>query len=146
MKHYHCIHCGAPVQGSAAAFCPECKKPLRKPSKNKRPVPAKPKRPPRSSIKPANRPPQAKKTRRKKRKAWLDIILKPPKNKKTDVENTPVKNPMDEDYDGYYDDKPTDDNRQDKENLDPELIKRVVIISCGAAALIILAIILLNLL
>ena len=136
MKHYHCIHCGVPVKGSAAAFCPKCKKPLRKPSKNRHPVPTKPKQ-----------PPQIKKTQRKKKKSWLDIIrLKPLKDKKPDVENTPVKNPMDEDYDGYYDDKPTEDNRQDKESLEPELIKRIAIISCGAVVLIILAIILMNLL
>jgi hypothetical protein len=51
---------------------------------------------------------------------------------------------MDENYDGYYDDKPTEDNAQDKEILDPELIKRIVFISGGALAFVILIIILMQ--
>ena len=53
---------------------------------------------------------------------------------------------MDENYDGYYDDKPTDDNAQNKDSFDPELIKHIVFISGGALLIVIFAIILLLLL
>jgi hypothetical protein len=53
---------------------------------------------------------------------------------------------MDENYDGYYNDKPTDDNAQNKDGFDPELIKRIVLISGGALCIVIVAIILLLLL
>ncbi|MCL2775202.1 MAG: hypothetical protein FWD71_17915 [Oscillospiraceae bacterium] len=62
---------------------------------------------------------------------WLSIILNPQKDQKPDVENAPLINPMDENYDGYYDDRPTEDNEQNKDAIDPELIKRVAFILGG---------------
>ena len=77
---------------------------------------------------------------------WLSVILDPKKNQKPDAKSAPVINPVDENYDGYYDDKPTDDNSQNKETFEPELIKRIIFISCGAIIFIVFAIILMNLL
>ena len=42
-------------------------------------------------------------------------------------------------YDGYYDDRQTDDDGQIKDSLDPEIIKRVAFIAGGAFILIILS-------
>lgn len=54
---------------------------------------------------------------------------------------TTTRNPMDENYDGYYDNVPTADNGQTKEPLDPELIKRIALIAGGAVVMVILSII-----
>ena len=139
-----CIHCGVSIKGNAAAFCPRCKKPLKK----KRSVPAKPKKSPQSIKRPSNRKskPLPLKNIMVRFRIWLSDILKSKENRKPDVEPVAVINPMDENYDGYYDDKPTDDNEQNRETFEPELIKRIAFISGGAVVIIILAIILLNLL
>ena len=149
-----CTRCGAPIKESTIVFCPKCKNQL----KTNRSVLKKPPPPAQSAVKPANRQrlkhplPQEKKTvpipdpKIQKKKSWLFFILYPKKTKKPDVEPIPVINPMDENYDGYYDDKPTDDNVQNKETVEPELIKRIAFISGGAAIVIILAIILMILL
>ena len=153
----NCTHCGVPIKGNAAVFCPKCKKPLKPTLKKRRPAPTKPNQPVQSNKKPTTRrsnPPPVKTIPQVKKepsqniiyrfRMWLSDILNPEKEQKTDVENTPVTNPMDENYDGYYDDKPTEDNAQDKEILDPELIKRIVFISGGALAFVILIIILMQ--
>jgi len=62
----------------------------------------------------------------------------------------PVKEQMpelvDDGYDGYYDDvKPIDSGRiQDR--MDPELIKRIIIISAGAVVIVILSVLVMYLL
>ena len=153
----NCTYCGVPIKGNAAVFCPKCKKPLKPTLKKRRPAPTKPNQPMQSNKKPttsrSNPPPVKSKQQIKKEpsqniifrfRLWLSDILNPQKEQKPDVENTPVINPMDENYDGYYDDKPTEDNAQDKEILDPELIKRIVLISGGALAFVILIIILMQ--
>lgn len=48
----------------------------------------------------------------------------------------PPKNPMDENYDGYYDDVPTVDADRVGEGLDPALLKRVLLLILGAVAVI----------
>jgi hypothetical protein len=82
----------------------------------------------------------------KKKKSLLSVILEWRKKKKPDSEYVPVINPMDENYDGYYDDKPTEDNGQNKDTLDPELIKRIIFIAGGSIIIVIFSIILLYLL
>ena len=155
----NCTHCGVPIKGNAAVFCPKCKKPLKPASKKRRPAPTKPNKPMQSNKKSTtlrSNPPPIKPIPQVKKepypniifrfRLWLSVILNPQKEQKPDVENTPVINPMDENYDGYYDDKPTEDNAQDKEILDPELIKRIAFISGGTLAVVILIIILMQLL
>jgi len=162
-----CIHCGAPIKWSAVAFCPKCNKPLKKKPPKKRPVQSKQKKPPLSASKPATqkrlppakpipqqikkaappRKPKIKKIRQpKNKKSWLSFLLKPKKIKISDPDNVTVVNPMDENYDGYYDDKPTDDNELIKDALEPELIKRIIFISAGAGGIVILAIVIMMLL
>jgi len=155
----NCIHCGVSIKENAATFCPKCKKPLKKTSKKRRPFPNKPNQQPQSTNKPANlrsNSPPVKKIPQVKKipsqniifrfRLWLSVILDPKKNQKPDMEPVSVISPVDENYDGYYDDKPTDDNSQNKETFEPELIKRIIFISCGAIIFIIFAIILMNLL
>ena len=146
-----CTHCGASIKGSAAAFCPKCKKPLKKSPKRKQPPktaanPKEQRKPP--QTKKAAPPPRPRKRTKKKLMLpkigalWLFIKLKLRKKEHPEVAQKPVINPMDENYDGYYDDTPTDDNAQNKEGLDPELTKRIVLISGGALVVIVLAFVL----
>lgn len=53
----------------------------------------------------------------------------------------PQKNPMDENYDGYYDDVRPVDADQVEQRRDPELVKRIVCVVAGAIGIIALAII-----
>ena len=55
----------------------------------------------------------------------------PPKQKK---------NPMDINYDGYYNDVKPIDAGQQRDRLDPELIKKVILLVAGALGVILLAI------
>jgi hypothetical protein len=147
-----CTYCGVSVKGNAAAFCPKFKKPLKKKPRRKHPAQNKTKSQPQTTGKQSDRKQPLAKPISKKRttleniKSWLYFLFKPKRKPKPDLEKTPVINPMDENYDGYYDDKPTDDNAQNKDGLDPELIKRIVFISGGALLIVIFAIILLLLL
>jgi hypothetical protein len=71
----NCIHCGTPVKGSAASFCPKCKKPLKSAVTTQRKAPKKSTKAPTGSRSPV-----------KERK-----------------------NPVDGNYDGYYNDRLPDD-------------------------------------
>lgn len=56
------------------------------------------------------------------------------------------RNPMDENYDGYYNDVQPLDAGERSEGMDPALLRRVVIIIAGAVCVISLAVILMMLL
>lgn len=104
-----CSHCGAPLVGGAASFCSECGKPLRQQVKPDKP---------RSSARSESR------------------IQKPKCNTQRQVQQRLPKNPMDENYDGYYDDVPTVDADRVSEGLDPVLLKRILLLILGAVAVI----------
>lgn len=55
-------------------------------------------------------------------------------------------NPMDINYDGYYDDIQPVDAGIRREGVDPELVKRIILVILGAVGVIVLAIILMMLL
>ena len=46
---------------------------------------------------------------------------------------------MDINYDGYYDDVQPTDAGQQSDRMDPEMIKQVALLLCGAVLIIILA-------
>lgn len=149
-----CPHCGAAIKASAAAFCPKCRKPLKKPGTNsgksfQNAKPAGNPHPP-QTLQQKTIPPQRRQTQtrkpKKKKEPWLPAFLMPGKKQPPVSEHVPSKKPMDENYDGYYEDRPTDDNAQNKESFDSELLKRIAFIAGGAVILVILSIILMNLL
>ena len=116
-----CPYCGVSLPGDAASFCPECGKAL--PIKKTTGTQAQKKRP-LPQHKPQRKPKQPPK--------------QAPRRKPID--------PMDVNYDGYYDDiKPVDAGTQG-EGMDPELIKRAGLVVLGAVTVIILAAILMMLL
>jgi len=157
-----CPHCGAAIKVSAAAFCPKCKRPLRKPVQARKSNSGKPFQNERSAGKPRpsqtpqvsqqrrvvppHKPQTQNKKPRSKKKPWLLSFLLQDKKQPLVSEYVPVKQPADENYDGYYNDRPTDDNAQNKESVDPELIKRIAFIAGGAVLLVIISIIIMNLL
>ena len=58
----------------------------------------------------------------------------------------PRPNPMDVNYDGYYNDIQPVDSDVHGEGMDPELLKRIGLVILGAVGAIILSVILMNLL
>ena len=121
-----CPYCGASLLGGAASFCPECGRqvPQQEPDRAARPQPGKKRRP--TEIPPS---------RRKKRPQQEP--QRPPRRKK---------NPMDINYDGYYDDVKPIDAGQQGERMDPEMLKKTALMLVGALGVILLAVVFMTLL
>ena len=117
-----CPYCGASLLGGAASFCPECGRqvPQQEPDRAARPQPDKKKRP-------ADRPPIMRRGKRPRQE-----LQRPPRRKK---------NPMDINYDGYYDDVEPIDAGQQGERMDPEMLKKTALMLVGALGVILLAIV-----
>ncbi len=129
----YCPYCGAAIIGGAAPFCAECGKELPAAVKTTDRVSPSPKRPPHTGNRRqgAGKPTSNKSGAGKSRP---DTRREPPRRPKPD--------PRDEGYDGYYDDiKPIDDGRV-REQMDPELIKRIIMLAGGAFLIVIFAVIL----
>lgn len=72
---------------------------------------------------------------------------KPPqRNPKQAPQRRPKPDPMDVNYDGYYDDVQPIDSEVRGEGMDPELFKRIGLVILGAVGAIVLAVILMTLL
>ena len=121
-----CPYCGASLLGGAASFCPECGRqiPQQEPDQAPRPQPGRKRRP--TEIPPS---------RRKKRPR--QELQRPPRRKK---------NPMDINYDGYYDDVEPIDAGQQGERMDPEMLKKTALMLVGALGVILLAVVFMTLL
>lgn len=119
-----CPQCGASLPGGALSFCPHCGKAL----------------PQGGASRPAG-----KKTISKQKKAVRGPSRKPAGHRSSQKAR-PAQNPMDENYDGYYDDVPPIDAGWDSGGMDPELIKRMVILVLGTVCLIALSIVSMSLL
>lgn len=119
----YCPYCGVSLPGDAASFCPSCGKLQRK---RKKPPQSQPKK------KQAKRPP----------------TKKPPGPKQvpTTQQSVPVSKAPDDGYDGYYNDVLPIDSSELPEQMDPALMKQIIILLAGAATIIVLAIILMTLL
>ena len=115
-----CPYCGVSLPGGAASFCPECGKSL--PVKRAAGTQAQKKRP--QQQRPKRKPKQ------------------PPKQA---PRHRPI-DPMDVNYDGYYDDIQPIDSGARGEGMDPELVKQIALVILGAVGAIILAVTLMMLL
>ena len=111
-----CPYCGASLVGGAASFCAECGKQI-----------------PVHGAKSTSMPPLRKHRSigAEKRQGSHPASKHPPKQKK---------NPMDINYDWYYNDVKPIDAGQQRDRLDPELIKKVILLVAGALGVILLAI------
>jgi len=116
----YCPFCGATLYGGAASFCPECGKQ----------IPPKPQTESESPVAQAEAPalgtPTDKLSRTQPRK----------KQKKGSRKEQSKYTQQDDGYDGYYDDVPTSDNGHEREELDPEIIKKICLIIGGALVII----------
>ena len=121
-----CPYCGASLLGGATSFCPECGRqiPQQEPDQAPRPQPGRKRRP--TEIPPS---------RRKKRPRQEP--QRPPRRKK---------NPMDINYDGYYDDVKPIDAGQQGERMDSEMLKKTALMLVGALGVILLAVVFMTLL
>lgn len=123
----YCPYCGASLMGGAVSFCSECGKkiPVQNEAQQSKPHPKGKGKPKKCAAAP------------KMRGKHQTGQKHPPKHRK---------NPMDLNYDGYYDDiKPVDIGEQE-ERMDPELVKRIAILLAGVLILIFASVMLMTLL
>lgn len=123
------------------------------PSHEKKTTPPKKKKSQKNRIKSTKKDPQASKNKKlpsiKSFLSFPKLFLKKfksDKNKPLENKQVPDSNPADENYDGYYDNVLPDDNGQTKESLEPEMVKRIILITAGTLLLIIFSIIIMYLL
>lgn len=111
----YCPYCGASIIGGAASFCSECGKKLSvkdaTPVKSSKPVRCRPA--PKEQKKRSCQGPKARPHRKR--------------------------NPMDVNYDGYYDDVQPIDAGQQGEHMDSDMIKKTALLLAGAIFIVILA-------
>lgn len=163
----YCPFCGATLMGSAASFCSECGKsiPTAPQTQTGEPVDRHELILPKlddqcektaatgkssqfldesSQVKAVGKPSQneRKKKLRKQKKTPKEDKHHMNQSSECDIEP----DLKDDGYDGYYDDVRPLDNGHEKERMDPELIKKIVMVAGGAAFIIILAIVMMLLL
>ena len=126
-----CPYCGAPLVGSAVSFCAECGKPLPGQKDTGRQARRHGRKAAGKRVRPRRKKAQEKPTRRSQ------PAQQPPAGQRRK---------KDESYDGYYADVRPVDAGQEKERMDPQLVKRIVLLVSGAVALIILSAVLMWLL
>lgn len=126
----YCPYCGAALLGSAISFCAACGKALPEAD-----VWAQPEGLSTSSDQKirrgffmSNQKKAQKKPPKKKTKQFRSKNPYPPEE--------PVVDPADDGYDGYYDDVLPTDKGYEREGLDPELIKRIVMVGVGALLIV----------
>ena len=116
----YCPYCGATLMGGAVSYCAECGNEINS-LENDVPV--------ETSF--------VKKTKRVTRK---------PKKKPRKPGKGRIPEPVDVGYDGYYDDVKPIDSGHIHDRTDPELIKRIIIVSAGAVVIVILSVLIMYLL
>jgi len=116
----YCPYCGATLMGGAVSYCKECGNDIKSLDHN---VPVE------TGV--------TKKTKRVTRK---------PKKKPRKPGKGQTPEPYDDGYDGYYDDVKPIDSGHIHDRTDPELIKRIIIVSAGAAVIVILSVLIMYLL
>ena len=120
----YCPYCGADLPKEDAAFCMECGKQL----SVKKEISA-------SEQAPALAKPK-KSRQAKKKKEKQDKPPKEKKKRKAAVLPEVVGEPVDDGYDGYYNDVLPPDLDREKEGLDKELIKKIVVLCVSVVFII----------
>ena len=119
----YCTNCGAALEDSTASFCAECGKPLSSGSED--------------SVKNPVENKKAKHKETKKKKPKKEKVKKQKKTKKKDeVLEEIVGEPVDDGYDGYYNDVLPPDQDRISEGLDKELVKNIVTLGIGFTVII----------
>lgn len=163
----YCPYCGAALLGSAVSFCSECGKSIPKTSPAQVEAPADRQEPllpkldgqweetaaANKELQPPGEKPKSgligklSRNRRKDKPRRQKNISKKEKHRKGQPpEDDAPPDPQDEGYDGYYDDVRPLDNGHEKERMDPELVKKIIMVAGGAVLIIILSIVVMLLL
>ena len=119
-----CPYCGADLLDSNVLFCAHCGKKLPPHEAGTTEPLTEEMRPEREAPKPA----PSKKERKKKKKSPKIVPPEP-------------QEPLDDGYDGYYDDVLPPDTDRVKEGLDKELIKKIVALGVGVVLIIALCVV-----
>lgn len=108
-----CPHCGADLTDGTTSFCPVCGKEAEDFEDRKK------------ASKPKKKAPMKKKNKSKKKQ-------------KTNPENIPevMGEPVDDGYDGYYNDVLPPDQDRISEGLDKELIKNIITLGIGFTVIV----------
>jgi hypothetical protein len=149
-----CPYCGASLVGAAVSFCAECGERLPSASKSTTPTRGTSSHsdPTRESTVGQTSPSGAGKSarsapppRNRHSKGWAVFRTRLIRQHPEPLRE-PIPDPRDEGYDGYYDDvKPVDDGRI-RDRTDPELVKRITVVSASAIVVVILSMIFMYLL
>ena len=124
----YCSNCGAELGDSAASFCSECGKTLQTVEASCNTSPENEKNvPTRNKKKSKKEKPAKQKKNKKEKKAPKEIIDEP----------------VDDGYDGYYNDVLPPDLDRFKEGLDKELVKKVVAVAVGVVFIISMCVVML---
>ena len=118
----YCPYCGAALIGGAASFCVECGEPLPSAAAHTEPATERP-----------NRPSMGRRQRTPAKKHLEPVPAEKP-------------DPLDEGYDGYYDDVLPIDDGQARGRRDSQLIKRAVIVGVGALLIVVMSVIVMSVL
>lgn len=123
----YCPYCGAGLLSSTFSFCPECgtrlptQEEIMAASIDETPNRATPERAPTSHQRNTK---SRKKPRREKKAAKVAK-----KRRQAQAVPTPSEPPVDEYYDGYYDDVMPPDLDREKDSMDKALVKRIIILA-----------------
>lgn len=163
----YCPFCGATLLGSAVSFCSECGKPIPEAPQTQaenpidRHEPILPKLDDQweetaAASKESQSPdesPQVKtdgkasrNERKKKPRRQKKVPKKEKHHKNQPSEYDTEPDPQDDGYDGYYNDVRPLDNGHEKEHMDPELVKKIIMVAGGTVLIIILSIVVMLLL
>lgn len=130
----YCPNCGAALGDSTVSFCGECGKSL----KTKDTA---------TEIKEANKEISEQKQKdKKKQKKEKNKQNTKHKKKETKPKVEIIEDPIDDGYDGYYNDVLPPDLDRVKEGLDKELIKKIVAVAVGVIFIISMCVVMLYLL
>lgn len=125
----YCTNCGAELGNSTASFCSECGQPLQ-------------------TLEAAHEAPVEKEEnvptkQKKKKKSKKEKPVKQRKKKEKKAQKEMIDEPVDDGYDGYYNDVLPPDLDRVKEGLDKELIKKIVAVAVGVVFIISMCVVML---
>lgn len=108
-----CPYCGTEIPDNAATFCMECGKAV-----------------PEKSQQPASKKKKSFKRERKSKKEKISRKQQPSQN------SNDQEIPVDDGYDGYYDDVLPEDSNTEIQTMDKQLLKKVIALGVGAVMII----------
>lgn len=129
----YCPYCGAEVNDGTVSFCSECGKPFQGQEEATTKTHEK---------KGASGKSTKKKARKEKTAKQVKVKKEKPKKKSKDIPEI-IGEPVDDGYDGYYNDVLPPDTDRVKDGMDKELVKKIVALCIGVSVIILMCVALL---